>query len=835
MKTINSLLCGLMFWGVSTHLEVSVAQVIPDNSLAGESSVVIPSVLPTGFQNEVVVGGARRDANLFHSFETFNISGDQALYFLEPEGVDRIFTRVTGLSPSDIKGTLGVVSRSDVPGDFGTLGSADLFLINANGITFGQDAQLQLRGSFTASTASDIQFVDDSEFSVSLNASTPILTNTVPVGLGLRQASSITVENEGRAIVDNIFLDNLSSRTGLAVLPGQTIALVGGGINLDGGIIRTPGGNVELASVEDGFVGITQGKTGPSFSYESVEVFDDLTLSRLSLIETSGIPAGEINLTGSDVAIGDGSLAIASNAGSAPISGINVFSSTSFSLGQSEIQGEVISGLYSNNAGLRGGDISLEAPQILIQNGGQVLLNNLAGEPGAIFINAVDYLRVEGFSSVSERLLSVIGSNNGINPATSGGDIIINAGEVSVIDGAQISALASDGRTGSLDIEASEITVRGALPTLLKSSIIGIAIGGDGDSGQLFIDTDTLRVLDGGTVGTVSIGEGNAGDTIIRASESIEIAGTFAGQTPSNIDSSVSLVNPITRIFLQTLPSIDVALGGQRGSTPAISFDLLGRSGNISIDTPDLSVRDSGDIRVQNDGTGDAGNLSITAEKLQVISDGTISAITRGGQGGSIVIDSSTLFADTQSLISASAAGNGTGGNITIDTDAIALLNESTIAADAEAGSGGQVQLQSNTLFQSPSSAITATSEGGPALDGSVEITVQEESSRTEEQLSQTLELPSTAVACTRASEEGFAFTGRGGLPLSSETLRRSWEGWNTPTETAPLSEASQDGQIIEAQGFLPNGDGTVRFVDQATLFNTITASGVACVANPPA
>ena len=820
MKKITTLpLYSLLLWSLSTQIGASFAQVIPDSSLAGDPSIVIPSTLTDGSQGDLVIGGARRGSNLFHSFETFSIANEQALYFLESEGVARIFARVTGLSLSDIQGTLGVVSTPDAQGVPGGLGTADLYLLNKNGIVFGPNAQLPTGGSFIASTADTIQFSDGTEFSSVTAQRTSPLTSTVPIGLGLQNTAAITVQNTGREVVDNIFLDELSPRTGLAVLPDQTIALIGGNVNLDGGILRTPGGDVEIGSVQDGTVSLSTSLDGLGFDYANVASFGDLNLSQLSFIEISGAPAGRVRFTGRDISLRDGSLVFARNIGEGTPGNIEVNASESFVIGPSDLSDELLSGFYSDNFGAVGSEILINAPQVSVLNGGQIFANNYnSGSSGDIFVNARDSIQVEGFNASSERLVSFI-TSNGFDSADSG-SLTLNAGDVQVLNGAQVGTIAVDGSPGNVEVSADNILVEGSLPTLLKPSILGIATGGTGDSGQFSIETNTLQVLNGGAVGTISIGAGDAGNTSITANEFIEVSGSFPGAVnPSSIDSSVTAINPITRVFLQVRPSID----------------LGGRAGSISIKTPQLFVQDSGAIRVQNDGPGDAGNLNVEAGRIQIRSDGQVVATTSGGDGGSVNIAADSLLLADQAAISATAVEEGRGGNVTVDSEAIALLDGSSISANAELGSGGQVTITTDALLQSPNSAITATSEAGPALDGSVEITVQEESLRTEEQVSPPLNTPSPVVACTRASEEGFAFVGRGGLPLSSETLGRSWEGWNTPSGTASLSEANQDGQIIEAQGFLPNGDGTVRFVDQATLTDAITAAGVTCVGKPPA
>ena len=107
------------------------AQITPDNTLGNENS----NVTSTGSVDQIE-GGATRGANLFHSFEEFNVDEGGAAYFTNPAGIENILSRVTGSNPSEILGTLGV------------LGNANLFLINPNGIVFGPNARLDVGGSF---------------------------------------------------------------------------------------------------------------------------------------------------------------------------------------------------------------------------------------------------------------------------------------------------------------------------------------------------------------------------------------------------------------------------------------------------------------------------------------------------------------------------------------------------------------------------------------------------------------------------------------------------------------------------------------------------------------
>jgi len=118
----------------------ALAQLIPDGTLGAQSSTVNTSGLV-----DTIYGGVRSGANLFHSFLELNVGNGRSLYFSDP-GVSNILTRVTGTNPSKIDGRLGVS------------GNANLFLINPNGIIFGSGSSLDIRGSFTATTAAAIKF-----------------------------------------------------------------------------------------------------------------------------------------------------------------------------------------------------------------------------------------------------------------------------------------------------------------------------------------------------------------------------------------------------------------------------------------------------------------------------------------------------------------------------------------------------------------------------------------------------------------------------------------------------------------------------------------------------
>jgi filamentous hemagglutinin family protein len=179
---------GIFGWLILTgwYRESAIAQIQPDRTLGTESSVVAPNVLIRGIISDRIEGGAVRGDNLFHSFQEFNIGEVRGAYFANPTNITNIFSRVTGSNPSNLMGTLGV------------LGNANLYFLNPNGIVFGANARLDVRGSFIGSTASSFKFTNGSEFSATDPQAPPLLQMSVLPGLQYgANSSGATIVNRG--------------------------------------------------------------------------------------------------------------------------------------------------------------------------------------------------------------------------------------------------------------------------------------------------------------------------------------------------------------------------------------------------------------------------------------------------------------------------------------------------------------------------------------------------------------------------------------------------------------------------------------------------------------
>lgn len=183
-KSIKSRIQFLILYTILLHPFESNAQIAPDNTLSAESS----TIRSVDELRSAIEGGAIRGENLFHSFTEFSINEGIRADFANPEGITNIFSRVTGNNISKIFGTLGVD------------GTANLFLMNPNGIVFGENAAIDVRGSFIATTAENIEFNNGEEFSA-VSSDEPLLTIDFPIGLGMGSSSrNIEVEDKGHSL-----------------------------------------------------------------------------------------------------------------------------------------------------------------------------------------------------------------------------------------------------------------------------------------------------------------------------------------------------------------------------------------------------------------------------------------------------------------------------------------------------------------------------------------------------------------------------------------------------------------------------------------------------------
>ncbi|AFY55540.1 filamentous hemagglutinin family N-terminal domain protein [Rivularia sp. PCC 7116] len=676
------------------------SNITPDNTLGRENSRLNRNVEIKGINADKIDGGARRNSNLFHSFSEFNINNGQAVYFANPDGVENILTRVTGGNQSNIFGTLGVD------------GAANLFLINPNGIVFGENASLDLKGSFVGTTASGLQFGEQGSFSAT-NPEIPGSLTVNPSALFFNQVEAsggIINKSQAAAGINPYGFET----TGLRVPDGKSLLLVGGDINFDGGRLRAYEGNIELASVTSpGSIGLDI--SGDSFSLNIPEDVErgDVSLANQSFISVLGAGGGNFTINARNLELSNSSIyaGIAENSDNpnAQAGDIN-FNAT----GSIELKNNVLidNRVYSQG---NAGSININANSLFLGSDSAINNDNFGiGNAGNININARENIFLQGSGNLpsfdnsndlEDTRLTAISSFVLSEAIGNAGNIQLTTGNLSVTDGASIySDTAGKGNAGNITINARD-TVSFDNISSISSSIFPEGVG---EGGNIRVTTKNLALTNGSRISTAVLGKGNGGNILIEASDSVKLDG-FVGN-PNAVSSTENLSDRIVPV--------------------RILSDLLGfgvgKGGDIQITTNNLSVSNLAEISASTSGEGDAGNITINARDKVTFSDfGTASSTATNlfdflpipidvGNGGDIRINTGELLLKNGGFISASNNGGKNAGNIfldvrdTITVDGVASNGlESSANTFTSNGSAGNIEVKTGSLFLTNSGYIS--------------------------------------------------------------------------------------------------------------------------------
>nr|WP_254449383.1 S-layer family protein [Anabaena sp. UHCC 0253] len=615
-----------------------------------------------------------------------------------------------------------------------------------------------MRGSFFASTADSLVFSNGFEFS-SHNPQLPLLTVNIPIGLRFREnPGTIINQSQATGILNLPTVSQpipISDHLGLAVDNGKTLALIGGNVQLDHGNLTANNGQIILGSATSpGLVNLTLTPENSTFNYDNIQDFGNIEITNNSLINTSGIGGGKIDLKSNNILLNSSRL-------------------LALTLGN-----------------LDGKGININAQKFRAQTGSQISTTTFAGGAGgAVNIRAQDAVELSGvgFSSLQTLIATflitgtvnpfdspVVLSNNTFSSGTAG-DITIDTGHLFLENGAVIGGGTYGPENGG------KLNINAKVVELVRSGInSGTFQGSTGTGGDIFINSEQLIVRDGSSLASLNRGEGASGNINIQSSESVEILRTPAGSVSQTLIGTTSfgatskagditidtkrllvsdgagitlssgvaigniLLNPtggpggnltIRATELVELAGVSGVLANGGRSISFLSTDTYtnSRGGDIYLSTPMLTLENGGIISAASFGTGDAGNITIDAGRVQLLGsengEGLNSRIQASvgivgefinpqatANAGSLNLNIQQLLVQNESTINVQALGTGTAGSINIIAEAIALNNQGSINGSTDAGGGGNINITAKDVQLRRASTITTdagSSDGG--------------------------------------------------------------------------------------------------------------------------
>ncbi len=708
---------------ITCKCNFAIAQITPDATLPNNSRVTTQANLI------IIEGGTQARNNLFHSFEQFSVPNGATAYFNNTTDVQNIISRVTGKSASNIDGIIR------------TNGTANLFLINPNGILFGPNASLNINGSFLASTASSLNFANGTKFSATDPQPAALLTVSVPIGLQFG-ATVAPIRNQSQA----------HQPIGLAVQSDKTLALVGGDVTLEGGNLTASGGRIELGSVGGGsFVSLNPSNQGWVLGYESVRNFQNIQLIQRivdgsqigSTVNASGEGGGNIQIRGNHVKLTENTKIVALTLGSQSGGDLRVNASESLELVG---PGTRLQTATEFNSTGKSGNLTIATKKLIVRNGAQVSTLTVGeGAGGNLTVKASESVDIIGsYPLPNTDIVEYSALSSETAGAGKAGNIAIDTKRLLIQDGGLVTAASSGGVDpqpkptpalftpatgdgGSLTVTVSESVELIGTTATGRPSRLAAFTESSGNAGNLTISTEQLIVRDGAAV-------------------------TVSSEVPNNVN------------YL-----------GDRNN--------LGKAGNLSIYARSIRLDNKGKLSSET-GIGQGGNIFIQVQDLLLLRRNSQISTNAGkeqvlGDGGNIFINAIDGFIVAQAKENSDITANaftGSGGKVQINTTGlfgIVPRSRNELASLLKVNNSSELNPQ-----RLETSDITAISQTNPNLSGVININTPDlDPNAGFINLPVEVNEPKFASGCASATqnESEFIITGGGGLPANPREFLRSY------------------------------------------------------------
>ncbi|MCF6204670.1 MAG: hypothetical protein L3J59_13545 [Methylococcaceae bacterium] len=416
------------------------------------------------------------------------------------------------------------------------------------------------------------------------------------------------------------------------------------------------------------------------------------TINTQSYNNNSDSLAGQIDIKVEEIEIRDGATITVGSKGqsSGPGGSIKINADQIYAHNGAEIT--------STTLGLRqGGGIELEAKEIV-----------LSGED-TMFQAATASIKKAGDLSIeSDSLILHNGAEINTNTLNygRGGDLTISVNTLEMNNKASIETNTfAGGQGGNLTVDAKTILLTGGNTMLSSQSFFG-----SGNAGNLTVTADQIKLKDLAAFNAATSGLGKGGDITVEAKTIFLSNSSFITDSE---DSSVGDAGDLTvtadHLVLEENAVIKSDTRSQGIDSYIKSLDDLAASPGIQKSFIDSLTPH---IEEHHNNIGNAGNVTINADQLEIKNDSLISAITVGkGQGGNLNVTAHSIFItannseyltglSTQSRSEEDNAGDA--GNIFVNTNYLEVHSGAEISTGTKgSGHGGSLTIDANTILLS--------------------------------------------------------------------------------------------------------------------------------------
>jgi filamentous hemagglutinin family protein len=384
---------------------------------------------------------------------------------------------------------------------------------------------------------------------------------------------------------------------------------------------------------------------------------------------------------------------------------------------------------------VQGSELTMDPQTDFSLIGGDLILNRAQLNAASGRFNLVSIGQTEEVSlpqleiaSVEKQGIIRISAHTNLNVnGVGGGEIFIQGGQLLVEDSIlQANTLGEQNGRGIKINLTESINLKG------KSAQILSLTSGSGHAGPITVTTPNLTINQGELL-TRSFGKGSSGDIQV---DTLRTA-IYEGGVISNSSSNEGHAGDLTIIAKEGLFLVDKRIFLERESAEFvtnISSAAIGPGlgGHVTISTSQL-ILDGAVINSHSHTQGDAGEITIEADSVELRNGGLISATTFSqstGKGGNIALKvkesvhiegfragfsltSTDTFENVQSGIGALTFGSGSAGNIHLSASELTIENQSSMgAATGSTGNAGNLIVEVDDLYLNNGGLITNSSGG---------------------------------------------------------------------------------------------------------------------------